>query len=462
MSNNSLCIIKQKEEEEEKTSFYLFFFFFFKSFDKKPKAIELPIETDDKKQPEQEPQLVLQRSETFTVNKLPQEEADASPSPTKPMTTNSQTFKSTNVQRCSTTRTMASTNTSVVRPSRLPSRCPTNRNANSTPSKPLSSNTNSKIDTRSSSAKKVSKLPIRTMNQPTKQITPVKKSNVTTSVASKTKKDATIPTSTRAVTSMNSSSTKRIIRPPTITKPSVTQTSSSTSKFRSRSITTVNNKTNTNSSIPMPINKRTRTTPPAVKKVTNEPSVPTKKSTKPNDESTNCSMEKMNSTSSESSIEEKRQTNKILAIVQDEGYSTWSSSDVKDETNSKKALPEERRRNTGLVKNWLDTSNQRCSTKPVNEGRRLISFFCIHFLLFLQWNSTNSKSSLENYPMVCQFIVHLYVHVVQMESSFLLHQQQYQHHMYDSYGQQNIYANYANHLSTYNPNVYPPADGYEL
>jgi len=42
------------------------------------------------------------------------------------------------------------------------------------------------------------------------------------------------------------------------------------------------------------------------------------------------------------------------------------------------------------------------------------------------------------------------------------HQQQYQHHMYDSYGQQNIYANYANHLSTYNPNVYPPADGYEL
>jgi hypothetical protein len=80
----------------------------------------------------------------------------------------------------------------------------------------------------------------------------------------------------------------------------------------------------------------------------------------------------MNSTSSESSIEENQQTNKLLTIVQDEGYSTWSSSDVKDEitTNSlKKIGTDERRRNTGLVKNWLDTSNKRCARKPVKEGK---------------------------------------------------------------------------------------------
>jgi hypothetical protein len=79
----------------------------------------------------------------------------------------------------------------------------------------------------------------------------------------------------------------------------------------------------------------------------------------------------MNSTSSESSIEENQQRNKLLAIVQDEGYSTWSSTDVKDEITSnslKKNTIDERRRSTGLVKNWLDMSNKRCSRKPVKEG----------------------------------------------------------------------------------------------
>jgi hypothetical protein len=194
----------------------------------------------------------------------------------------------------------------------------------------------------------------------------VKKSNVPTSVAMKTKKDS-IVTSTRAVTSVNNTPTKKTIRPPTISKSSVAQNPSS--KFRSRSITTVNNH-HTNTSIPPVSNKRTRTTPPVVKKTPTEPM----KSVKPIEEKTICSIEKMNSTSSESSIEENQQINKLITVVQDEGYSTWSSSDVKNEikgNNLKKNATDERRRNTGMVKNWLDTSNKRCSRKPVKEGKTL-------------------------------------------------------------------------------------------
>jgi hypothetical protein len=98
------------------------------------------------------------------------------------------------------------------------------------------------------------------------------------------------------------------------------------------------------------------------------------KSVKPIEEKTICSIEKMNSTSSESSIEENQQINKLITVVQDEGYSTWSSSDVKNEikgNNLKKNATDERRRNTGMVKNWLDTSNKRCSRKPVKEGKTL-------------------------------------------------------------------------------------------
>jgi len=101
-----------------------------------------------------------------------------------------------------------------------------------------------------------------------------------------------------------------------------------------------------------------------------------KKLVKPIEEKSICPIEKMNSTSSESSIEENQQRNKLLTVVQDEGYSTWSSSDVKDDITSnslKKNATDERRRNTGLVKNWLDTSNKRCSRKPVKEGTILKS-----------------------------------------------------------------------------------------
>ncbi len=271
-----------------------------------------------------------------------------------------------NVQRCSLTRTMAATTPTAARPSRLPSRCSANRHTNlpnsSNPKTPLANNN------RPLSVKKASKLPIRTMTSFTKPATPVKKTNVSTPVATKTKKDPCV-ISTRAVASTNNASTKKTIRPPTASKPSVAQNSSS--KFRSRSITTVN-PNNTNTSNPSLVTKRTRTTPPVVNKTAIETVVPSKKLVKPIEDKTSCSIEQMNSTSSESSIEENQQRNKLLTIVQDEGYSTWSSTDVKDEipSNSLKKNPiDERRRSTGLVKNWLDMSNKRCSKKPVKEGR---------------------------------------------------------------------------------------------
>jgi hypothetical protein len=284
------------------------------------------------------------------------------------MTANERTVNS-NVQRCPTTRAMTAPAPAVVRPSRLPSRCSNNRNTNlnnTSNSKPPPLNNNDNNNNRSLSVKKASKLPIRTTTSLTKQATPVKKSNVPTPVAVKTKKEPFV-TSTRAVTSVSNTTTKKTIRPPTISKSSVAQNSSS--KFRSRSITTVDNH-HTNTSIPPAAsNKRTRTTPPVVKKT--PPTEPIKL-VKPTEEQSSCTIEKMNSTSSESSIEENQQINKLLAVVQDEGYSTWSSSDVKDEIKSnnlkKNGTDEQRRRNTGMVKNWLDTSNKRCSRKPVKEG----------------------------------------------------------------------------------------------
>ncbi|CAF1666551.1 unnamed protein product, partial [Adineta ricciae] len=336
------------------------------------KAIESPVEQKD--EPEQE-QRVLQRSETFIITKISeketQEEAEV-PSSTllsnvKTMTTNERTPNS-NVQRCSLTRAMPSlTAPAVIRPSRLPSRCSNNRplanatNTSNNKTLPLNNNNN---NNRSLSVKKASKLPIRTTASLTKQVVPVKKAiNVQTSVAAKTKKDSTVPSS-RAVAPANTTTAKKTIRPPSTSKPSLVQTSST--KCRSRSITAAT----TNPPGSTVISKRTRTTPPVVKKSTVEPIASTKKFNKPTEEKPLCAIEQMNSTSSESSIEENQRQNKLLAIVQDEGYSTWSSSDVKDEiisANVVKNDTNERRRSTGLVKSWLDTTNERCSRKPVKE-----------------------------------------------------------------------------------------------
>lgn len=66
----------------------------------------------------------------------------------------------------------------------------------------------------------------------------------------------------------------------------------------------------------------------------------------------------VNTTSSESSNgEQQQQMNKLLPIVQDEGYSTWSSIDVRDDAI----------KNDDRLQNWIDLSNQ-----PVNKGTNLI------------------------------------------------------------------------------------------
>ncbi|CAF5214740.1 unnamed protein product, partial [Rotaria magnacalcarata] len=78
----------------------------------------------------------------------------------------------------------------------------------------------------------------------------------------------------------------------------------------------------------------------------------------------------MNSTSSDSSIEEQENINKLLSILQDEGYSTWSSIDVKDDgitRTIKKIENNDKQENIGLVNNWLDTSKRSYLNKPVPE-----------------------------------------------------------------------------------------------
>ena len=271
---------------------------------------------------EEEEQQVLQRSETYIITKVPQEELPSS----LPMMVNHDS-----IARCPITRAIVTTPT-AVRPSRLP--C---RRSNS---KIQSSNNN-----RSLSTPKTSKLPVRTTTSLNRQQTPIKKSNIPTPIAAKPTKDNTSLTSNRSITSANNTTIKKTIRPPSVVPPL-------SSKTRSCSATTpVRNNTNTHSLTP--INKFTRTTINTIK--------------------SNSPIQQMNSTSSESSIDEQQQQiNKLLPIVQDEGYSTWSSLDVKDDVimNSiKKNEIDERQRTIGLVKTWLDdTSNRQCSRKPVNAG----------------------------------------------------------------------------------------------
>jgi hypothetical protein len=224
---------------------------------------------------------------------------------------------------------MASTTSPIVRPSRLPARC---------------SNSKTQSSDRSLSTPKISKLPIRTTGSVKQQQTLVKKSNIPTLVATKTEGYSLVPP-------MTNTTITKTIRPPLVVQ-------SPSNKVRSRSITTVDSNT-TKTLIPSSLNKRTRTT---IETITSS----SKKSVK----STGPS-EQMNSTSSESSIEEQQQMDKLLPVVQDEGYSTWSSSDVKDDVTTsciKENGTDERQRNIGFVKNWLDTSTKQCSERPVKEG----------------------------------------------------------------------------------------------
>jgi hypothetical protein len=82
--------------------------------------------------------------------------------------------------------------------------------------------------------------------------------------------------------------------------------------------------------------------------------------------------------------------NKLLPIVQDEGYSTWSSIDVKDDVirnnNTGKNETDDREKNIRLVKTWLDTAHRQCAIKPVKEGkqRQIKMFYCFYYEDFLE------------------------------------------------------------------------------
>jgi hypothetical protein len=227
-----------------------------------------------------------------------------------------------NVEQCPTTRSVVATS---ARPSRLPSRSSNSEKQSS----------NNVPNNRSVSAQKVSKLPIRTTTSLNRQQTSIKKSNIPTPVVAKTKKNTTI-ISNHSIPSVNNTTIKNPIRPPPVIQlPS--------NKIQSHSITTTEK-----NNISSPLNKSPKTIIETVQ--SNDP------------------IQQINSTSSESSTEEQQQyMNKLLPILQDEGYSTWSSIDV-IRNNVEKNETDDRQRNIGLVKTWLDTTNRQCSNKPVKEG----------------------------------------------------------------------------------------------
>lgn len=197
---------------------------------------------------------------------------------------------------------------SPVRPSRLPFRCPTT----STPS----------------SAPKASKLPVRTTTSLNRQQTSTKKSHIPTPI-----------TSNRSTSSMPYSSIQKPIRshPSPVIQPV-------SNNVRSRSLMTTEK-----TPISLPLKQCLPPPPPSIEII----------------QSTDL-IEPMKSTSSESSIEEQTSPNKLPPLVQDEGYSTWSSIDVKDEIEKPEIDPQQR--SLGFIKTWLDTTNKQYLTKPVKEG----------------------------------------------------------------------------------------------
>lgn len=306
----------------------------------------------------------LQRSETFVIGKV-ERDSNIPLIPTidtqeKSKMTIPERKLNSNVQRCTTTRSIPNSTLVASRPSRLPARCLTNNQPSQTinSSNTKMSATITTTTNRSSSVKQVSKLPVRTaVPPPIKPNVITKKANVPTSAPSKTKKEANVG-QTRSVSSNNSISIKKNVRTNS-NKINTVNTNNSSSKGRSRSsgVDTTKRVDSVSSA-----NKRTQITTNVVKKVS---------IAEPVEEKVSEISEQINSTSSNSSIEENQNEKKLVVAMQDEGYSTWSSSDVKDERSSnesKRSSVDERRRTTGLVKNWLNTSNQGSAKKPVNEG----------------------------------------------------------------------------------------------
>ena len=260
----------------------------------------------------------LQRSETFIVSR------PFSPLPTTEGLTHS-----------STTRTMIpETTLPLIRPSKLPSRHSTYSSSTNTTAQPSTYR-------RSSSTQKESKLPIRTTNVLPKQSTPPQKLNAPAMVFTKNKKDFPVATN-RSSAKTSSAATTRLIPIASIVP--------------SRPVSTVNYRVASAS-----LNtKRAALTIESVSLA----------------EKSNNYLGQTNSTSSDSSMEEQpqQQADSRLASQQDEGYSTWSSTDVKDDVMIPNVKPQETTEKSqaiGLVRDWLDTSDRQCLERSTKEGRLL-------------------------------------------------------------------------------------------
>ena len=260
----------------------------------------------------------LQRSETFIVSR------PLSPLPTTDRLTHS-----------SPTRTVSMIASPPTRPSKLPSR-------RSTCSSSTSTTIQSSTNRRFSSTQKESKLPIRTSNGSLKQPIPIQKLNTSKTMFTKTRKDFSIA-STRPSAQASSATTSKSI--PT------------TSLISSRPVSTVHYR------LPnVPISSKHPT-------LTTECVSPTEKSS--------TYLEQRSSTSSESSIEEQplqqqQQADSRLTNLQDEGYSTWSSTDVKDDItiqNVKLQENMEKSQAIGLVRSWLHTSEKQHLEMPMKERK---------------------------------------------------------------------------------------------
>ncbi|CAF4350205.1 unnamed protein product, partial [Didymodactylos carnosus] len=285
-------------------------------------------------------QQLLQRSETFVIGKVPPvvEVITA-----VPMTVNKQDDHNSKIQRCSTTRSLAASST--TRTSRLPYRRATIVNTRNIESSPLTKSQPSQ--TRSlSSSQKSSKLPV---------LQPKPKQTLTTQT-----KLATTKGLSKKVVPINRITTVKK-QPVVPIHTNYLKRTSISPRIKSKENTTVHSRSSTTGgSNP----KRTKISTP----LSSQPVVmKTDKAVSWIIETTDIADEskqkqdiQMNTTSSESSIEEKQR-------IGDEGYSTMSS-DIRDVSfdSLKRSMTTKNSNDSNRdVNNWLDTNTT--TKKPVKQ-----------------------------------------------------------------------------------------------
>ena len=178
---------------------------------------------------------------------------------------------------------------------------------------------------RRAASQKVSKLPVRMGG-----------TSLAGAVAPSKKSSIPIPITSKPVPA----TAKSILKKPS--QPSVV-VQSPYNRIRSRLITTPD-RSLTHTGIPTSMNRREKK-PKAIDPV-------------PSPKQVDDCIEQMNSTSSESSFEEQKRFDRPLAHITDEGYSTWSSSDVPT--------------NAGHIKHWLDSTDESVKKGTPDRQRRSI------------------------------------------------------------------------------------------